>query len=68
MVPSVIGAVSPSTVSRVAELVRGCTTSDRLSRHVIDDGWVLHDIVQQDEFTLDWILGVEGVWLVFDTT
>lgn len=68
MVPSVIGVVSPATTERVAELVRGCSTSDRLSRHVIDDGWVLHDIVQMDEFTLDWILGVEDVFLVFDTT
>ncbi|MCA9494622.1 MAG: hypothetical protein KC621_32060 [Myxococcales bacterium] len=68
MEPSVVGDVPAPVVSQVAERVRDCVTSERLTRHVIDDSWVLHEIVQQDEFTLDWVLGVEGVWLVFDTT
>ena len=68
VVPTVVGTVAEEVVHRLTAMLEGCATSDGIVQRLTRHGWVLIDVIEMDEYTLDWVLGAEGVWLVFDTT
>ncbi|MES2639602.1 MAG: hypothetical protein V4850_08950 [Myxococcota bacterium] len=63
----VVGTLSVAQVSAVAEAAAHVTL-EKAVRWVAPRGGDIVDIVVQDEFTHDVVVGVAGVFLVYDTT
>lgn len=63
----VVGTLSTAQVSAVAE-AGAHATLEQVVRWMAPRGGDIVDIVVQDEFTHDVVVGVAGVFLVYDTT
>ena len=62
-----IGTVPAETLAALAAAA-GHRTLEQVVGWVAPRGGDIVDIVVQDEFTHDVVVGVAGVWLVYDTT
>lgn len=52
----------------LAAAVADVSTSEGILCAAERHGWRLVDVLEMDEYTLDWLLAADDAWLVFDTT